>query len=108
MKIVLKKQPSNRRPNVFSIEISKFFGVRDLLIRMMCNKKSSMLMILWTIIYVGDGYCNTIITTIVVFGGVYLTRYNVVKYSSFHLASIIVGINVIPLTFHHSFLNYEL
>ncbi len=27
-------------------------------------------MILWTIIYVGNGYFNTIITTIVVFGGV--------------------------------------
>ncbi len=27
-------------------------------------------MILWTIIYVGNGYCNTIIRTIVVFGGV--------------------------------------
>jgi hypothetical protein len=71
IKIVLKRQPSNKRPNVFSIEITKFFGVRDLLIRTMCNKKkSSMLMILWTIIYVGDGYCNTIITTIVVFGGI--------------------------------------
>jgi hypothetical protein len=71
MKMVLKRQPSNKRPNVFNIEISKFFGARDILIRMMCNKKKgSMLMILWTIIYVGNGYYNTIITTIVVFGGV--------------------------------------
>jgi hypothetical protein len=39
MKIVLKRELTNKRPNVFNIEISKFFGARDILIRMMCNKK---------------------------------------------------------------------
>ncbi len=40
MKVLFEKQLVKKRPNVFSSKISRFFGAKVLLRRMLCNKNN--------------------------------------------------------------------